>query len=84
VARTQDLMADTTVPAIFEATFSFQGVLVRVDILQRRPGNRWRLIEAKSTTRVKDEHYRDVAIQKYVSLSLSFTELPSCSCPSLW
>jgi predicted RecB family nuclease len=66
MARTRDLMSDKTVPAIFEATFSYQGVLVRVDVLQRLPGNQWRLIEVKSTGRVKDEHYQDVAVQKYV------------------
>ncbi|MFZ5449633.1 MAG: DUF2779 domain-containing protein [Thermodesulfobacteriota bacterium] len=66
VARTQKLMADKHVPAIFEAAFSYQGVKVRVDILERQPGNRWRMVEVKSTSKLKDTHYDDVAIQKYV------------------
>src|ERR1035438_3360435 len=44
---TSGLMEDSSVPAIFEATFCHSNVLVRVDVLQRRPGNRWRLIEVK-------------------------------------
>jgi hypothetical protein len=43
LSQTASLMEDSSVPAIFEATFQHQGVLVRVDVLQRRPGNRWRL-----------------------------------------
>jgi predicted RecB family nuclease len=64
--RTRELMADASVPAIFEAAFSFEDVHVRVDILDRQPGDRWRMIEVKSTARLKDYHYQDVAIQKYV------------------
>jgi predicted RecB family nuclease len=66
VVRTLELMADPTVPAIFEAAFSFEGVHVRVDILERQPGNSWRMIEVKSTASLKDYHFQDVAIQKYV------------------
>ena len=66
VARTKILMEDKNVPAIFEAAFTYQGVRVRVDILERLPKNRWRLIEVKSTSKLKDSHYQDVAIQKYV------------------
>ena len=54
------------VPAIFEGTFEHGGVLVRVDILHRRRDGRWRLIEVKSTTDVKDHHVDDVAIQHRV------------------
>jgi predicted RecB family nuclease len=66
IEETARLMADPTVPAIFEATFAWRDVLVRVDILERLPRRRWRLIEVKSTTKVKDEHIADVAIQRYV------------------
>src|ERR1022692_1460098 len=37
LAQTASLLDDSSVPAIFEATFQHHGVLVRVDILQRRP-----------------------------------------------
>jgi predicted RecB family nuclease len=64
--RTQALMGDRSISAIFEAAFIFDGVRIRVDILERQPRNRWRMIEVKSTKKLKDEHYQDVAIQKYV------------------
>ena len=51
---TQELIANPEVPAIFEGAFEDGGVLVRVDILHRRKDNRWRLIEVKSTTDLKD------------------------------
>ena len=50
----------------FEGTFEHNGVLVRVDMLHRRKDGRWRLIEVKSTTDVKDHHLEDVAIQHRV------------------
>src|SRR5208282_3459266 len=53
-------------PAIFEGAFEHGGVLVRVDVLQRRKDERWRLIEVKSTAEVKDHHLEDVAIQHRV------------------
>jgi predicted RecB family nuclease len=64
--NTAGLMEDPSVPAIFEATFCHSNVLVRVDVLQRRPGNRWRLIEVKSSVEVKPYHLYDVAIQRHV------------------
>jgi predicted RecB family nuclease len=66
IRTTRELVANPEVPAIFEATFENGGVLVRVDILQRRRDNRWRLIEVKSTTDLKEEHLDDVGIQSHV------------------
>ncbi len=66
IRTTRELIANREVPAIFEGTFEHSGVLVRVDILQRRRDGRWRLIEVKSTTDVKDHHVGDVAIQHRV------------------
>ena len=63
---TRELTANREVPAIFEGTFEHGGVLVRVDILHRRRDGRWRLIEVKSTTDVRDHHVGDVAIQHRV------------------
>ena len=52
---------------IFEATFEHDGVLAKVDILNRiNPRAGWNLIEVKSSTKVKPEHLDDVAIQKMV------------------
>jgi predicted RecB family nuclease len=66
LANTAALMDDSSVPAIFEATFQQANLLVRVDILQRRPSNRWRLIEVKSSVGVKPHHLYDLAIQHHV------------------
>jgi len=66
LAKTAALMDDPSVPAIFEATFQHANLLVRVDILQRRPQNRWRLIEVKSSVEVKPHYLYDVAIQHRV------------------
>lgn len=63
---TRDLIKDRYVPAIYEAAFSFDNINVRVDILKRMPGNRWQLVEVKSTSGLKDHYLVDVAIQKYV------------------
>jgi hypothetical protein len=66
INRTKALIADPTVPAIFEATLVYDGVLIRVDALERLPNGRWRLNEVKSSTRIKDEHLDDLALQTYV------------------
>jgi len=66
VQRTRELIENSFVPAIFEAAFAFDNVVVRADILQRLPHGKWRLGEVKSTRRVKPEHLDDLAIQTYV------------------
>lgn len=68
VARTRDLMADASVPAIFEAAFEFEGVRIRVDVLERLSGGTWGLREVKSSLSVKAEsyHHEDAAIQLHV------------------
>lgn len=63
LAETAALIDNPEVPAVFEAAFRFEGTVVRVDILERRPGNAWRLIEVKSSTSCKHHHLYDVAIQ---------------------
>ena len=66
ILTTRELVANREVPAIFEAAFENGGVFVRVDILHRRKDKRWRLIEVKSTTDIKDHHIDDLAIQSRV------------------
>jgi predicted RecB family nuclease len=63
IRRTQELIKNPDVPAIFEAAFEHDNVVVRIDILQRRRDGRWRLIEVKSTADLKDHHLEDIAIQ---------------------
>jgi hypothetical protein len=64
--RTAALLADRTVPAIFEGFVEFDGIVVRPDLLERVAADRWRLTEVKSTGQVKPEHHDDLAIQAYV------------------
>ena len=54
--QTAQAVADKQRPAIFEATFTHDNILARIDILERLPRNKWRLIEVKSSTGVKDYH----------------------------
>ncbi len=53
-------------PAVFEAAFEFDSILIRTDILAKNNDGSWSLHEVKSSTKVKDEHFQDVAVQKYV------------------
>ena len=50
---------------LYEPAFAHRNVLVRVDILKRN-GNSFDLIEIKSSTRVKDYHQEDCAVQAWV------------------
>jgi predicted RecB family nuclease len=72
---TKELVANPEVPAIFEAAFHYQGVIVKTDILRRRE-NRWRLVEVKSTTDLREHHTEDVAIQSF-AVSRSGVDLGS-------
>ena len=65
---TQALLSDASVPALYEAAFSFEGIRTRVDILARAEGGTaFDLIEVKSSTRFKErEHLPDVSIQLHV------------------
>ena len=66
VRSTQTLLSDASVPALYEPAFTFQGIRTRADVLSRRGGRGFDLVEVKSTTSSKDEHILDVAIQMYV------------------
>ena len=78
VTRTKELISDKKIPAIFEAAFNFEDILIRVDILERLPRNRWRLIEVKSSTKTREYHPPDVAIQKYVLEQCGFKVSEAC------
>jgi len=66
MARTAALIADRSVPAIFEAAFEHSGVRVRVDVLERLRRGYWGLREVKSSGDVKEHYYDDMAVQVYV------------------
>jgi hypothetical protein len=66
LTRTAELIADPHVTAIFEGALVWQGILVRVDVIERLDAVRWRLIEVKATSKVKATHLDDLAIQSAV------------------
>lgn len=66
VRQTQAFLEDGA-KVIFEASFLHQGVFVAVDVLQRTARG-WHLLEVKSSTKVKDEHHADIAVQRWVAM----------------
>ena len=83
LAQTAALIQDLTVPAIFEAAVLHSGVLIRADVLERVPAGEgqpcgWRLIEVKSSTKVKDLHLEDLAVQSAVILGAGLTLVSVC------
>jgi predicted RecB family nuclease len=76
VLTTRELLRNPSVSAIFEGVFEHYNVLVKVDILHRRRDGRWRLIEVKSTSDLKNHHAEDVGIQ-YRVLSRSGVDVGS-------
>ena len=64
--ETRQAIAANTAPALFEAAFEHQDVLVRADVLERLPDGGWRLIEVKSAAGLKDVFIQDVAVQLWV------------------
>jgi predicted RecB family nuclease len=66
ITKTRELIAASDVPAIFEATFQHEGVLVRTDVLKRNGRSGHGLIEVKSATAVKPHYAYDIAIQRHV------------------
>lgn len=78
IRTTRELIRNPEVPAIFEAALEYRNVFVRVDVLERRRDRRWRLVEVKSSTDVRDHHLEDVAIQYRVATGVGL-DLAACS-----
>jgi predicted RecB family nuclease len=76
LALTAQVVAKGQVPALFEATIQHDNVLVRADILERQAHGKWRLIEVKSGTSVKDRYVYDLAIQRIVLEGCGFEVVP--------
>ena len=51
---------------ILEAAFCYEQCRVLSDVVERQADGTWHLIEVKSSTQVKEEHYDDLAYQKWV------------------
>ncbi len=56
---------DKGTQTIYEASFEYDGLFVKADILHRGE-NGWELYEVKSATEVKTVNYQDIAVQYYV------------------
>ncbi|MGH9739253.1 MAG: DUF2779 domain-containing protein [Candidatus Acidiferrales bacterium] len=78
IRATRELIQNPEVPAVFEAALEYRNIFVRVDVLERRRDQRWRLIEVKSSTDVRDHHLEDVAIQYRVATGAGL-DLAACS-----
>jgi len=63
---TGDALAQPGDLTLFEAALRWQDVLIRADVLIRRSG-RYRMIEVKASTKVKDSHLTDASIQTWVA-----------------
>lgn len=64
--QTADAIASGAL-TLYEATFSHDDVLVKVDVLNRESvRHAWEIVEVKSSTQVKDVHLSDVAVQVWV------------------
>ncbi len=65
VSITSDLINDNA-PVIFQGAFYHEGVYVISDIIRKNQDGTWELKEMKASTGVKDVHFPDLAIQKFV------------------
>jgi len=63
--ETRLLLARPSQAIIYEATFSFKGVLVRADVFHQEDSGH-RLIEVKAATEIKDQYFWDCAVQAWV------------------
>jgi len=62
---------------IYEATFCFDNVFVKVDILHRVESG-WEIYEVKSATECKKVHLSDIAVQQYVVTGSGVTIVRAC------
>jgi len=65
IEETARLVANGSVQRIHEATFNFDNILVRVDLLERTDTG-WILTEVKAATSVKDYYLNDATVQAWV------------------
>ncbi len=65
VIQTQEAL-DQGTTTLFEATFTHDDIYVLADILIQQADGSWELREVKASTRTKEEHFHDLAIQRHV------------------
>lgn len=66
LADTAAALADPEVPAVYDATFVMDSILVRAAILERVPGG-WIVAEAKAANSVGEAHEREVGAVAWVA-----------------
>lgn len=69
---------DDGAAVLFEAAFVTSLGSVRADVLERLDGNKWHLIEVKSSKAAKDEHVTDLAFQ-WIVLEAAGIAIEKCS-----
>ena len=67
ITQTDELLNQKFSQTIFEAALEFQSVRVRIDVLEHLPGNKWRIVEVKSSTSIEPHHLDDLAVQYFVA-----------------
>ena len=70
--QTSELLFQADRRPLFEATFAYEDVLVRVDLLIPEADG-WRICEVKSTASVKPYHLLDLATQVWVAVGAGLT-----------
>ncbi|MDC0531846.1 DUF2779 domain-containing protein [Candidatus Pelagibacter ubique] len=65
INETKQALLSKNTKVIYEAAFMYLDTLVRTDVLIRDEKG-WHLLEAKSSTKLKDEHIPDIAIQSFI------------------
>lgn len=72
VQQTEQKMADKFVPAIFEGAFEYADIRIRVDVLERCSGERWKIHEVKGSASVKiGSHLPAQCVTNFSFLALS-------------
>ncbi|SEH38561.1 DUF2779 domain-containing protein [Selenomonas sp. KH1T6] len=77
IATTDKMMADE-VPNICEASFSFEGLFCRVDILRNLGDKNVEIYEVKSSTKLNDIYFHDISFQCYILDRLGYHVRRAC------
>ena len=67
VLRTRSLLADTAVPAIFDAALTHESVQVRVDVLERSSSRSWKLCAVKESGSVREDDLDETAFALFAT-----------------
>jgi hypothetical protein len=70
--ETRDRLSRPGALTLYEATFDYDGVLIRADIFSRVEDGTCRLVEVKAATKLKEYYLYDCAIQLWVLENLGY------------